>query len=246
MIRVALPALIAMMAVAGFVGAGSWNASGEPGLVITLTERELELPFRINPGDEDPGLMLRIRYDARNEPLESRNWLSEQRLREIGFDLHVPAGSPDAVSAYDHVPARVAWVAFEYDGPQAREIERRRALTASHEPTRHGQRMWSRLVAVDAAASFDVLRARYPSGHLIMRGVIGLWYRNADNGGPIVHGHLREVVPQRVAVPHRLRDLFEGLRSAIQDSASEPRYEIDLAIGRLGLPYVVGVRRTKN
>lgn len=241
MIRVAIPALIAMLAVAGFVGAGSWNASGEPELVITLTERELEMPYRSRPEDEDPGVLLRISYDARSDPLESRNWLSEQRLREIGFALDLPAGSPDAVAAYDHVPARLAWVAFEYDGPQAREIERRRALSASPLPTR--ERMWSRLVPVDAAASFDVLRERYPSGHLIMRAVIGLWYRTADSGGPIVHGHLRDVVPPQVAVPHRYRNLFEGMTSAIQDRATDPRYEIDLAIGRLGSPYVRGVRR---
>jgi hypothetical protein len=243
MIRVAIPAVMAMLAVAGIVGAGSWNASGEPWLVVTLTERELGLPYqsRVN---EESGLMLPIIYDVRGDALDSRNWLSEQRLREIGFAMHVPAGSRDAISAYDHVPARLAWVAFEYDGPRARDLERRRGMSAPEAPP-YGH-MWSRLVPVDAAASFDTLRARYPSGHLIMRSVVRLQYVSVERGGPLVHGMLREVVPQKVAVPHRFRHVFAGMTSTLRDGVSEPRYEIDLAIGRLGLPYIVDVRRTKS
>jgi hypothetical protein len=240
MTRIALPALVIVVVVAGYVAAAGWNASGEPLAVITLTERELPLVWTNRQGDEDRGLQLQIAYDGRYDPLDSRNWLSEQRLREIGFALHVPVGSPQAVHTYDHVPSRVAWVVLEYDGPQWRDIERRRAL---REAARHVERsnlFHSRLVPVDAGVDVDALRQRYPTGHVIVRAVIGLSYVSADAAGRVLYGTLRQIVPPHVAVPRRFRSVLEALPP--QASAKVPRYEVDLAIGRLGVPYVRAVR----
>jgi hypothetical protein len=239
MTRIALPALIAMVTVAGFVGAAEWNASGQPRLVLTVTERELQLPYRLVGGDEEPALRLRVDYAPRYEPLDARNWLPESRLREIGFALNVPAGSPQAAAAYDRVPPRLAWIVFEYDGPQWRDLERRRRLTEQRFP---GRLLESRLVPVDAGSDFDALRARYSSGHLIMRGVVGLSYVSATRGGPLVYGTLRQIVPSSVAVPRRLHATVAGLRPPESGDASEPRYEAELAIGRLGLPYLRSLR----
>jgi hypothetical protein len=241
MTRVAVPALVIMLAVAGFVAAAGWNMSGEPRLVITLTERELQLPVRVVPPGDDPGLQLRLTYEGRYDPLDSRNWLPESRLREIGFALHIPVGAPQAGHTYDHVPARMAWVVFEHDGPQWREIERRRQLRESASGPPRFPHMQSRLVPVDAGADFDALRARYPS-HLIMRGIIGLTYVRPENGGPLLHGVLREIVPQQVAVPQAMKGLFEALASPREGAVTEPRYDAELAIGELGLPYLRSVR----
>jgi hypothetical protein len=241
MTRIAIPALVVMIAVSAFVAVAGWNESGEPRLVITLTERELQLPVRAAAPGDDPGVKLRVAYEQRDEPLDSRNWLTESRLREIGFALHVPAGSPEALDTYDHVPARVAWVVFEYDGPQWREIARRRALRAPGPVPAVDEAMWSRLVPVDAGLEFDALRRRYANGHLIVRAVIGLTYVKSDLGGPLIRGRLHDVVPRTVAVPHEFRPLFDGLREPGR-AAIEPRYEVDLAVGTLGLPYIRAVR----
>jgi hypothetical protein len=163
MTRLAVPAIIVLFTVVAYVAAAGWNRSGEPRLVITLTERELQLPPTGGRTDEDPGLQLRVTYDAPYEPLEARNWLPETRLRELGFTMNVPAGAPQAVHTYDRVPPRVAWVAFEYDGPQWRDRERRRQLRA---PERFPRVVGaSRLVPVDAGLDFDTLARRYPDRH---------------------------------------------------------------------------------
>ena len=240
MTRVALPALLVLVTVAAFVGAAGWNRSGEPELVIVLTERELPLA-RANaaPGD-DPGARLRIAYEYRRDPLDARNWLPESRLREIGFPFNVPVASPQAADAYRRVPPRVAWVVFEYDGPQWRDIARRREMAETLDvpvPI-----MPSRLVPVDAGLDFDQLRARYPSGHLIVRGLIGLAHVSAANGGPMLHGVLREVVPAVVSVPYAFRAIVDNLAPTAGSGAVEPRYEAELAIGSLGLPYVRSLR----
>jgi hypothetical protein len=77
-----------------------------------------------------------------------------------------------------------------------------------------------------------------------MRATIGLSYTRTQDGGPLLYGRLREVVPQRVAVPYEFRSLFEGMAAATYQHDGQPRYEVDLAVGRLGIPYVLAVRRT--
>jgi hypothetical protein len=241
---VALPGLLVLVTVMAFLGAAGWNRRGEPQLTIVLTERELPLAHaNAAPGD-DPGARLRIAYQARHDPLDTRNWLPESRLRALGFPFNVPPGAPQAVDAYDRVPPRLAWVVFEYDGPQWRDIERRRALV---EPSAvPAGVIHSRLVPVDVGLDLQVLRGRYPTGHLILRGVIGLSYLSAQQGGPLLHGHLRAVVPSAVAVPYELRAVLAGLEPAARGGSAEPRYEGDLVVGTLGLPYLRALRRTKH
>jgi hypothetical protein len=60
--RVALPALLVLVTVAAFVGAAGWNRSGEPALVLVLTERELPLRRANMAAGDDPGLRVRIAY----------------------------------------------------------------------------------------------------------------------------------------------------------------------------------------
>ena len=235
-----------MIAVTTLLAVAGWNRSGAPRLTITLTERELRMPWTTGsaPGD-DAGLHLALVFQNRGDPLDARNWLPESRLREIGFTFNVPVGAPQAADAYDNVPPRLAWVAFEYEGTAWRAIERRRTLRASQE-TAQAPELLSRLVPVDAAADFDVLRVRYPSGHLILRAVVGLTYVAPGRGGPLVHGVLRQVVPNTIAVPARLRSVFDGLPAAPQGTEPAPRYEAEIAIGRLGLPYLRSARRIET
>lgn len=242
MIRIAVPALTILLTVAAFVGLSGWNRSGEPRMVMTLTERELLVSGARDDAEGDhAGLELSIAVEHRRDPLDARNWLPESRLRALGFDLDVPAGAPTAKDVYDHVPPRRAWIVFEYDGPAFRAIERRRALETQDPSRRPG---WtSRLVPVDAGLNFDVLRRSYPSGHLILPGVIGLVFVAPDNGGPLVHGTLQSLTPGTLAVPAALEGVFDGLVAPAEASTPAPRYEVELAIGELGWPYVRNARR---
>lgn len=239
MTRIAAPALTVLIVVATLVGLAGWNRSSEPRLVVTLTERELPATRGVQTPDEDPYRQLRIEIDYRVDPLDARNWLPESRLREIGFHFNVPVGAPEAADTYEKAPARLGWVAFEVDGPAWRDIERRRALQPETEAFRRG-RLQSRLVPVDASAEFDPLRERYPSGHLILRAVIRLMFLPPERGGPLVYGVVREIVPSRIAVPSHLRPTLDALSP--QDADAKPRYEADVAIGRLGVPYLRRLR----
>jgi hypothetical protein len=235
MTRVVVPALTAILSVVALIGVYGWNRSREPRLRITLTERELPVMWS-NPNDER-GTQVRVEFERRVDPLDARNWLTESRLRAMGFAFDVMPGAPEADDTYNRALPRIAWVAFDYDGAAWRDIARIRALMPRiSEPPR--SEASSRLVPVDADRDLDVLVARYPSGHLILRAAIDLRYIGPAEKGPLVYGYIRHLIPDRMTVPRALADRLRDLPT--RDAA--PRYEVDVVLGRLGIPYVTDVR----
>ena len=247
--RIGIPAATVLIVVAGIVGLAGWNRSAGPRQVIELTERELSLPFGYEDGFRDGApLKLQLQIEYRTDALDARNWLSEDRLRAVGFTIAVPASAPEAADTYRRVPPRVAWVALEYDGPAFQAIEQRRVLEREKNTWR-GQPEPTRLVPVDAAPDFDTLRARYPSNHLIARAVITLSYLGPSDRGPLVYGTVREIVPSTVAVPRAMRDTLGGLPPRPPTgpdgphTLALPRYVAEIASGPLGVLYLRSVRR---
>jgi hypothetical protein len=235
--RIAMPAAVALLTVVAFITLSGWNRSAPPRLQITLSERELRLwnMARSASGD-DSGVQLRIEIQRRDDPLDARNWLTEERLRMLGFAFDVAPGAPEAEQTYTRRLPRIAWVAFELNGPAWRDIERRLALRPDA-PDRHGTVTdASRLVPVDASLDFDTLLARYPYGHLVLRASIDLGFVPPANKGPLVYGRIRNVIPSAVTVPRGLRDRFLP-----RDAPPPHHYGVDLAVGRLGIPYVTAI-----
>jgi hypothetical protein len=235
--RIAMPAVVALLTVVAFITLSGWNRSGPSGQQITLSERELRL-WNTAPSanGDDSGVQLHIEIQRRDDPLDARNWLTEDRLRALGFSFDVAPGAPEAQRTYTRTLPQITWVAFELNGPAWRDIERRLALRPD-EPYRHGSvTEASRLVPVDASLDFDTLLARYPQDHLVLRASIELGFVPPANKGPLVYGRIRTVIPSVVTVPRELRDRFLA-RGAPPPS----HYDVELAVGRLGIPYVTAI-----
>jgi hypothetical protein len=232
--RILVPGVITPAVVVSLLALASWNRSDAPRLRITLSERELPASVPTPNSGDDRGAQLRVAFQNRTDALDARNWLTEERLRALGFALDVMPGAPEAMSTYSRALPRVAWVAFEFNGNAWRELERRRVLesTRSEAPERHFMTTaGSRLVPVDASSDLETLLARYPSGHLILRAVIALGYVPPSRSGPLVYGWIRELIPPGITVPRELRGRLTG-----------GLYDVDLALGRLGIPYVTDIR----
>jgi hypothetical protein len=247
MTRIAVPVLTVLLAVASLLGVAGWNRSTESQPPLTLTERELGLPWSPVNADQGLGVRLRFEFERRSEPLDARNWLPEARLRDLGFPLNVPTGDPAASAAYADVPSRVAWVVFEYNGPAFQEIERRRALRREANPFAD-TRPPSRLVPVEAGLDVEPLRKKYGAEHLIVRAIISLTYTS----DPLLYAWVRELVPASVTVPRSMLPLLAGLQAPVirvEPAAPQPpdtwhpRYEVDLGVGQLGIPFVKAIRR---
>jgi hypothetical protein len=247
--RILIPGLLVILVVMSLVGLSGWNRGAEPRQVIELTERELQIPY-VTPEDREGGtISLRLQFEGRDEPLDARNWLSEDKLRALGFDLATPVAAPEAAYRYRRTPPRVAWVAFEYDGPAFQEFARRRALQKQNEGALwRGRLEPSRLVPVDAAPDFESLRARYPTGHLIVRAIIVLNYLGPSARGPLLYARVRETVPSRIAVPKHLRDVllilpeFPATGPDGPHGEVPPRFDAEIAGGPLGVLYLRSLR----
>jgi hypothetical protein len=255
MSRLVVAALLLVVSIGALLLAARWNRGGAAQF-IELTERELGLPYTWENGREDDDAELRLvfRWQLRAEPQDARVWLSDTRLRELGFGTGVPAGAPEAEQVYGRSLPRLAWVAFEYDGPTWRLIEQRRTLAA---PDRHGDAAHdsSRLVPIDAGLDPLVLRRRHASGArtVVMPGIIHMRYAMDQALGPSVWGWVPQLVSNDVSVPARLRERLRGLKPRSPGATPEmnaesapagvaPRYDVKLGVGRLGAVWVEDLR----
>jgi len=255
--RLIVAALVLLAAIGSLLGAAKWNRSGDPQF-IELTERELALPWSWENGrdDDDAELRLSFRWQLRAEPQDARVWLTDVTLRSLGFVTGVPAGAPEAAAVYGRSLPRVAWVAFELDGPSWRMIAQRRALASTD---RHftGAMERSRLVPIDAGLDPDVLRRRHAKAAavIVMRGIVHMRYAMDPAQGPSVWGWVPKLVSNDVSVPLHLRDRLRGLEPSAGPPAradrhgSEaddplPRYTVMLGVGRLGAVWIEDIRRT--
>jgi hypothetical protein len=255
MSRLVVAALVLLAAIGSLLGAARWNRGGNPQF-IELTERELALPWSWENGhdDDDAEVRLSFRWQPRSEPQDARVWLTDVTLRTLGFGVGVPAGALEAAVVYGRSLPRVAWVAFEFNGPAWRLIEQRRATTdvERHFGTASGA---SRLVPVDAGLEPDVLRRRHAQGAnvIVMPGIVHMRYTMDAARGPSVWGWVPELVSSDVSVPLHLRERLRNLKpvSASRPPADTPhgetaewlpRYTVKLGVGRLGAAWIEEIR----
>ena len=226
----------------------AWNRRGEPDAVLTLTERELQLPW--NAGDEDDtGLVLRLEWNPRGiagKALPAA--LPAATLRELGFRRSPLPGRSQ--------PPRTAWVVLEMEGEawqrwlaeRRREAEEQRAKAEESDcPPGHEieqmEMSESRLVLVDAGLDREALRRRHPDWRrsIIVPGVV-----EAD-------GLVSELGVESIYVPLRLRPVLDEIVTAelvkrhriagAEDAPRPPRYRMDVAFGRRGEPWLVKVEK---
>ena len=240
--------VLILLANAAILAGVAWNRRGGPDAVLTLTERELQLPW--NAGDEDDtGLVLRLEWNPRGiagEALPAA--LPAATLREVGFR---PSPLPGRSQ-----PPRTAWVVLEMEGEawrrwlaQRRRLdeEQRRKAEESDCPSASDveqmQMRESRLVVVDAGLDREALRRRHPDRRrsAIVPGVV-----EAD-------GLVSELGVESIHVPLRLRPVLDEIVKAelvkrhriagAEDAPRPPRYRMDVAFGRRGEPWLVSVER---
>lgn len=253
MSRLVVAALVLLTGIGSLLAAASWNRGGQPQFIV-LTERELELPWTWENGraDDDAELRLAFRWQLRAEPQDARVWLSDVTLRGLGFGTGVPAGAPEAAQVYGRSLPRVAWVAFEYDGPAWQLIAQRRAL-ASPDRRLAEPGATSHLVPVDAGLDPEVLRRRHADrAAVVMPAIVHMRYAMDPAQGPSVWGWVPQLVSNDVSVPYHLRERLRGLRrperampgadGTAPEASMAPRYDVKLGVGRLGAVWVADVR----
>jgi hypothetical protein len=103
----------------------AYNRSGEPEVVLELTERELLLPFEYGFRAENSGIALNLIW--RMEPLFDYEgayhgrgsrvpWFDKAKLLELGFDADRPLTSDEVLRGVSKSLPREAYLVLEFDG----------------------------------------------------------------------------------------------------------------------------------
>lgn len=117
------------------LGVGS-NRSGNPETLIELTERELQLPYRIH--EENSGLSLRLAWRTIGEKEDdsyygdscygnwvSPAWFNAQKLRELGFTTEDTSSADETSKRHKKQVSKEVFIVLKYNGEAYKEALRR-------------------------------------------------------------------------------------------------------------------------
>jgi len=246
---------LALIALANAVALGgvALNRRGEPDATVTLTERELRIPWSAINNEDDTGLDLQLEWNARWAGGDrSPDGLPLTTLRELGFPPRPGHNEPP----------RTAWVVMEMDGEAWRswvakrrrqvEEERRKEPDSDCPPGSDLEQLLvsgSRLVVVDAGRDRHALRHRHPdrSRYLVLPGTVHV----SESSPGVFHGLVSELRVESIHVPLKLRPILdeivtaERVRRETSDGANlpPPRYRATVSFGRRGEPWLVRMEK---
>lgn len=251
----------------------AWNRSGEPQTTLSLTERELKVPYRYSyRRDENSGLQLQLTWRTSefidNNYYQSENHslpISEQKLRELGFSSPKDCDKSDN-NRGGRDQARKAWVALEYDGPAhasyvkklAQLLERRQQEIGAvdAEPEREeletlSKRLdaisneQSRLYVVEVAPNKNDLSQQSGSQNLILAAQItNQSFCDQKAKQKIIRINITGLLPDTINLPAHFAELHDLLTDKPERAANEkPRYQATIAVGKLNEPWLVRVEK---
>ncbi len=111
-----------------------YNRSGEADSTVTLTERELALPYRWAFNKENSGLALRLKWnivrpneDEAHYSYRGRtpHWLDGTKLAELGFDIAREIRKRKVRQSRRSIMPREVFLVLEYDGESYQTLVKR-------------------------------------------------------------------------------------------------------------------------
>jgi hypothetical protein len=232
------------------------NKTGEPTSNLTLTERELQLPFRNK--NENSAISLRINYRTAIDNPYSRGetrWLSTKKLQTLGFDVENDMQKKG--SDFLNKVQKEVFLALEYDGKayqDALEYATKKVETLQEQGAKgetlkraikelQSERLHrSRLFVIDADTDATALREKYPdkAKYIIAKGLITARYKNKA-----VRANISGLSIKNIYVPFEHSGLLQTLQPT-RKTDNKPRYSVTLKYGTRFEPYITSLKRLKT
>lgn len=169
----------------------AYNRSGEAESTVTLTERELNLPYRYGRSSENSGIALRFNYRSKGSSVSNYRyygndvkWLTKEKLAELGFDATQPLKTNANGNDYRRKTEKEVILVLEYNGEAYQaaltaaqkhldEIKAeapadtadwrdKNKLKQAETNLKHEQSSASRLFVINAGLDQQALRKQYP------------------------------------------------------------------------------------
>jgi len=218
----------------------AFNRGGAPEAVISVTQRELRMPYRLHK--ENSGLALRLvwRCESRLKDAThytrtgSPKWFDEKKLKELGFEVEKAAGQKPYPVRHREPVAREVFIVLENDGetferalmsaetavekaqealsadPSDKKLKGR--LKSAMERLKRERARESRLFAVNAGLDAGLLRERYTdrSRFIIAKGRVESRYGYGKKKRSPA-GHISRLSIERINVPLKFRRDLDSL-----------------------------------
>lgn len=226
------------------------NRQGEPEATLVLSERELQLPYRLD--HDNSGLSLQLTWrtlpreredDGYSYDSRSPVWLDADKLRKLGFALGNYSDGQTADARFKEPIPREVLIVLEYDGEAHREAIRRAesALAADEarwrakpddkllkerfdEAAKRLKReriTASRLFAVDAGLDMASLRAQYSDRSRFLIVRGQVKPYHRPAGMGEAGGYLTGLAIENIHVPLHRRQVFDALQTPDQSRRDE-------------------------
>ncbi|NQY64728.1 MAG: DUF4824 family protein [Alteromonadaceae bacterium] len=241
------------------------NRSGEQTSQLTLTERELTLPYNSDAQSENSGMSLTInwrifdenngRYIPYSYSLKSIK-ITEKELVDLGF------GEFNEKQKFRSESRELYW-ALEFDGAlhdaeiKKVEINYQEAQSAfNNDPNDANKRKKddlkdslarekttrSRLFFMEVAANYKTIAAKYSglNNVVIVKGLAKPDYNRDDKTFSL---SLDQLLILNIMVPLEHVDVFKGLNSRDWRIISKPRYAVDVKWGGRLEPWIIGAHK---
>jgi len=247
-----------------FIGI-DFNRSAKPTSSITLTERELQLPYSSN--NENSGISLHVRYRIFSESSKNQlpyhthpNWLNYESLKELGFDVDEHLNAKYKKSTL----AKEVFAVLEYDGQtyqkslayKTEELTKAEVLydenkddkrlkdryEGAKEELKREKLYNSRLFAIDTSLDYDELRKKYDDfdKYIIVKALVTMVDRDYYGDKTKIKGYLKGLSITQVHISLPYKKELETLKS---EWNIEPRYSVKLNYGQRFEPWVVEVNK---
>jgi len=249
------------------------NRIDPPESQVILTERELQLPYRLR--NENSGFSLRLewRVFVSGDSISSYNswdspeWLDMAKLKELGFSFSAVRDADDPLDRIQTSKKEV-FIVLENDSLyfekiiniRESEIERvkkefesdpenqelRDRIRSLIEKLHREQVSGSRLFAMDAGLNAEALRQRYADRHkfILVKGIIDYRYDDQDTERDNDIKFHGYIAEINNDMIHVSPPYRHMLETlTIDKKKGEPRYQVSLAYGRHFEPWVIDVRK---
>lgn len=243
-----------------------YNRMGDATAHLTLTGRELVLPYSSSSQKENSGTLLKLNWrtpsgaNQNNYPYSSRNiTITKDELIALGFEKF------DAENSYFAESQELYW-ALEFDGAlHEAEIERAiveyKAATADfnknrNDATRSNKRDYrerlekervvnSRLFIVKASANYESLAGMFSGRQniVIIKGLSRPYYNRNDKTYSLM---LRESSVSNIMVPLQHTKLLSKLTRFKRKGTYPPRFAVEIKWGNRLEPWIVDVKKLLN
>ncbi|MBN1379410.1 MAG: DUF4824 family protein [Gammaproteobacteria bacterium] len=243
----------------------------EESQTIVLTERELSLPYYYyRHKEENSGIHLQLQWRTNEDNDSGRYYhnnhdhiVSREKLEELGFTVLEDCG----VSRSDRGgrdQSRKAWVLLQYNGSAYQEVvekqkqylnkrrseigdvkaePEKRELLNIEERLEQIKNFQTRLYVVDISLDKEKLQTQLEDSKqsfILAAEIANRSYCDEDK--KVIRVSIDALLPSQINIPVQYHGLLASLTGEDSRKADElPRFEVEIALGKLDEPWVLGV-----